>query len=84
MFLCVPYLMEVSCEIEKAWYRDCRIETIVHSKIHGANMRPTFVLLASDGPHVGPMNLSIRDVTLSTTLQSHFREKISMKFAVAL
>ena len=29
------------------------------SKIHGANMGPTWVLLALDGPHVGPMNLSI-------------------------
>ena len=33
------------------------------SKVHGANMRPTWVLSAPDGPHVGPMNLAIRVVT---------------------
>ena len=30
------------------------------SKYHGANMGPTWVLSAPDGPHVGPMNLAIR------------------------
>ena len=30
------------------------------SKVHGANMGPTWVLLAPDGPHVGPRNLAIR------------------------
>ena len=30
------------------------------SKVHGTNMGPTWVLLAPDGPHVGPMNLAIR------------------------
>ena len=30
------------------------------SKIHGANMGPTCVLLAPGGPHVGPFNLAIR------------------------
>ena len=33
------------------------------SKIHGANMRPTWVLPAPDGPHVGPMNLAIWEYT---------------------
>ena len=33
------------------------------NKVHGANMGPTWVLLAPDGPHVGPMNLAIRDKT---------------------
>ena len=31
------------------------------SKVHGANMGPTWVLSALDGPHVGPMNLAIRE-----------------------
>ena len=31
------------------------------SKVHGANMGPTWVLSAPDGPHVSPMNLAIRD-----------------------
>ena len=30
------------------------------SKVHGANMGPTWVLSVPDGPHVGPMNLAIR------------------------
>ena len=30
------------------------------SKVHGANMGPTWVLSASDGPNVGPMKLAIR------------------------
>ena len=29
------------------------------SKFHGANLGPTWVLSAPDGPHVGPMNLAI-------------------------
>ena len=29
------------------------------SKVHGANMGPTWVLSTPDGPHVGPMNLAI-------------------------
>ena len=29
------------------------------SKVHGANMGPTWVLSAPDGPHVDPMNLAI-------------------------
>ena len=30
------------------------------SKVQGANMGPSWVLLAPDGPHAGPMNLAIR------------------------
>ena len=30
------------------------------SKVDGDNMRPTYVLSAPSGPHVGPMNLAIR------------------------
>ena len=33
------------------------------NKGHGANMGPTWVLSAPDGPHVGPMNLAIRVLT---------------------
>ena len=32
-------------------------DTYPDSKVHGANMGPTWVLSAPDGPHVGPMNL---------------------------
>ena len=31
------------------------------SKDHGANMGPTWVLSAPGGPHLGPMNLAIRE-----------------------
>ena len=37
---------------------------IPDSKVHGANTGPTWVLSATDGLHVGPMNLTIRDVYL--------------------
>ena len=30
------------------------------SKVHGANMGPTWVLSAPEGPHVGPKNFAIR------------------------
>ena len=43
---------------------DCSTDVILQlypdSKVHGANMGPTLVLPAPDGPHVGPMNLAIR------------------------
>ena len=41
-----------------------KFSNIPDSKVHGANMRPTWVLSAPDGPHVGPMNLAIRDMLL--------------------
>ena len=31
-------------------------------KVHGANMGPTWVLSAPDGPHGGTMNLAIREM----------------------
>ena len=37
------------------------------SKVHVANMGPTWVLVAPGGPHVGPMNLAIRAALLYTT-----------------
>ena len=50
------------------------LKTFPHSKVHGANMGPTWALLAPDGPHVGPMNLAIRVV--SEAKQSPFKEAI--------
>ena len=37
--------------------------TTPESMVHGANMGPTWVLSVPDGPHVGPMNVAIRDCT---------------------
>ena len=50
------------------------------NKIHGANMGPTWVLSAPDGPHVGPMNLAIREGSLpvSSLLQWHNMESSLM------
>ena len=54
--------------IKIAWARDKMKGEIQHlkptpdSKVHGANMGPTWVLPAPDGPHVGSMDLAIRDV----------------------
>ena len=36
--------------------------SIPDSKVHGANMGPTWGRQDPDGPHVGPMNLAIWDV----------------------
>ena len=41
------------------------LDNIPDSKVHGANMGPTWVLPAPDGPHGGPMNLIIRDLTMN-------------------
>ena len=32
-----------------------------YSKVHGADMGPTWALLAPDGSHDGPMNLAIKE-----------------------
>ena len=42
------------------------------SNVHGANMEPTCVLSAPCGPHVGPINLAIREIMIwikSTSIQ---------------
>ena len=44
-------------------FKTSRVRYIPDSKVHGVNMGPTWVLSAPDGPHVGHMNLVIRDVT---------------------
>ena len=43
------------------WVARGNQEAIPDSKVHGAHMGPTWVLSAPNGPHVGPMNLAIRD-----------------------
>ena len=44
---------------------DFLTQTLPDSEVHGANMGPTWVLSAPDGPHVGPTNLAIRTVYLN-------------------
>ena len=50
-------------------FKNCQMRTSSNvgysspdSKVHGANMGPTWVLAASNGSHVGPMNLAIREI----------------------
>ena len=44
------------------------VQHIPDSKVHGANMGPNWVLSAPDGPHIGPMNLAIRDLRRQSIL----------------
>ena len=46
------------------------------SKIHGANMGPTWVLSAPDGPHVGPMNPALRVFSLNVFEYAKCYEKV--------
>ena len=39
--------------------------TMPASKVHGANMGPTWTLSSPSVPHAGPMNLAIRDAPLA-------------------
>ena len=56
------------------------------SKVHGANMRPTWIQLAPDGPHVCPMNLAIRvsSVTLNIVIMTCLLQYIDISWSVSL
>ena len=56
------------CQFAKQTSSDASGDDNPYSKVHGANMGPTWVLSAPDGPHVGPMNLAIMEVTCMTFL----------------
>ena len=47
-----------------------QLEIDPDSNIHGANMGPTWVLSAPDGPHDGPLNLAIGGCKYSNALNS--------------
>ena len=55
----IPYISYVIIEHNKAAH------IIPDNKIHGANMGPTWVLLAPGGPHCGHMTLAFRDLCIS-------------------
>ena len=60
------------------------MHTIPDNKVHGANMGPTWVLAAPDGPHVGPMNLAIRDYAASIYLNiSHILQLLNRKIRLS-
>ena len=54
--LCYPGYFD---ECQSDWI--CIHQSTPDSKVHGSNMGPIRVLSAPSGPHVGPMNLAIRD-----------------------
>ena len=56
-----PKLLQ-SCAKPLIWHLH---KYIPDSKVHMAHMGPTWVLSAPGRPHVGPMNLAIRDVLIS-------------------
>ena len=58
--------MRNKCLPHGKYYKGIAIEyiSIPDSNVHGANMGPTWVLSAPDGPHIGPMNLAIKVSTL--------------------
>ena len=44
------------------------LSTTPDSKLYGANMGPTWVLSAPDGPHGGPTNLAIWDLMVEASI----------------
>ena len=60
-FQCIIFLYYVIMLNLPKYYLKERVTLVMlpDSKVHGANMGPTWVLLAPGGPHVGPMNLAI-------------------------
>ena len=65
----LPFWLWAGCPIHETEHPfnnetnvECMQISIPDSKVHGANMGPTWVMSAPGGPHVGPTNLAIRDV----------------------
>ena len=59
--VCGRLQRKLSCQPEVI---HLKMQTFPDSKVQGANMGPTWVLSAPDGPHVAPMNLAIRVLRL--------------------
>ena len=60
-------LNHVSKRGHRSWWYNRNNAHYPDSKVHGANMGPTWVLSAPDRPHVGPMNLAIKDLMHNKT-----------------
>ena len=60
-FLTKNVFKNVICKMVAILFRPKFVKNIPDSKVHGAKLGPTWVLSAPDGPHVGPMNLALRD-----------------------
>ena len=63
------FLSQYQCMNPEKWVNESiksmnwRYSQCPDSKVHGANMGPTWVLSAPDGPHIVPMNPTIWDIT---------------------
>ena len=60
--ICILQAFSQTIRQEYHIHKDVSGGNIPDSKVHWANMGPAWVLLAPDRPHVGPMNLAIRDI----------------------
>ena len=58
---CIILVTPCACTLGFVEARSGMTEDNPNSKVYGANMGPTWVLSAPDGPHVDPMNLAIRE-----------------------
>ena len=73
-----PAQMASNAENVSIWWRHHAIMTVrficsfPDSKVHGANMGPTWVLSAPDVPHAGPVSLAIRIVHDHVIKWKHF------------
>ena len=68
--LVVPYITWILVKLD--WGNGLLSDgTNPDSTVHGANMGPTWVLSAPDGPRVGPMNLAIREALPELVTISH-------------
>ena len=63
-----PYLLGLDIQVGMRYLCTILTETYPDSKVYGTNMRPTWVLSAPDGPHAGPMNLTIKIDIIQLTL----------------
>ena len=50
------------------------------SKVHGANMGPTWILSAPDGPHVGPMSLAIKGGSVMSMMKASVAATSSLTY----
>ena len=49
-----PIILECCTKHDSIMLREICVNGYPYSKVHGAKMGPTWVLSATDGPHVGP------------------------------
>ena len=70
-------LLQGTCNDAPIGMGKCLLVIYSDSKVHGANIGPTWVLSAPDRPHVGTMNLAIR-VQLRVCIGSNMFPRLSL------